>query len=772
VGKTRLSLIIGEQVLGDYPDGVWLVELAPILDPLLVPRTTAIAIGLRHEPQRHVIDMLSDYLHEKKILLILDNCEHLLDTCAQLADMLLKHCPRLKILTTSREALGILGEAVYHVPSLELPKIQQLVEKFRDYESVRLFEERAQLTRTDFSLTIENMSSVAEICHQLDGIPLAIELAAAPVGIFSAEQIAMRLQESFSLLITGNRAALPRQQTLQATIDWSYDLLSPAEQTLFQRLSVFVNGWTLEAAESICSDVNIRFDTISNLLTQLINKSLIVAQEEAGRTRYHMLETIRRYANKKLIEAGESEELRDRHLEYFLNLVVTAEPHLIRPEQLEWLPLLDADYENIRFAFEWSAYTKVAESSLNFCYVLCWFWIIRGYWLEGFTWVKSALAIPFQNDSRNVKVARVRAFYTNAILNWYLGNIEQMLGAAEASLELSLGVSNKRDNTIAMFLVEAALMLRGAENDDQSLSVLEQCFAEFHDLNEPFWQVRCFNNIGYLLILQAKLKFHELRVKGLELARKAGERLTIADALYLYSDWLSRINRTHEAKMYAEESEKLYKQIGAENNSPNFFVFAEIAWTDGDFLKAKTLYLGQQELLSILGERYGLSQCKAKLSLLAIEDGKLKQAQIYLEEALAISREIENSPLIALRLAELSNLFYLQGNLEAFREKFQESLSFKSCFDKLQKACVLMAILRALSFEEPEFSAYVLGVVHEYEKESDFPLTPSEKRYWSHAEGYARKVLGDAPFEALFAEGQKMSLDEALDLALKTVEEM
>jgi predicted ATPase/DNA-binding XRE family transcriptional regulator len=266
VGKTRLSIRVGEQALQYYADGVWLVEFASILDPLLVPRTTAIAIGLRDEPQRPVIDMLSDYLRDKKILLILDNCEHLLDSCAQLADTLLKRCPALKVLATSRETLGILGESIYRVPSLQLPDLQKWLENIRFYESVRLFEERAQLIQADFSLTLENSPVVAKICTYLDGIPLAIELAAARVGTFSIEQIEARLRQSFDLLTTGNRTALPRHQTLRATIDWSYDLLSLAEQILFQRLSVFVNGWSLDAAQSICSDLNQEFETIPSLL--------------------------------------------------------------------------------------------------------------------------------------------------------------------------------------------------------------------------------------------------------------------------------------------------------------------------------------------------------------------------------------------------------------------------------------------------------------------------------------------------------------------------
>src|SRR6266508_1019419 len=267
VGKTRLSLKVGEQVLENYVDGVWLVELAPILDPLLVPRAIAIAVGLRDEPQRPVIDMLCDYLRGKEMLLILDNCEHLVDACAHLANALLQSCPLLKILATSREPLGILGEAVYRVPSLGLPDFQQLLDTFRDFESVELFEERAQLAQFDFSLTLENASSVAQICHRLDGIPLAIELAAAKIGLFSTEQIAKQLDDRFNLLTEGNRTALPRHQTLRASMGWSWGLLTDSEQILMRQLSVFAGGWNLEAAQAVCDG------TVLELTHSLVRKS-------------------------------------------------------------------------------------------------------------------------------------------------------------------------------------------------------------------------------------------------------------------------------------------------------------------------------------------------------------------------------------------------------------------------------------------------------------------------------------------------------------------
>jgi non-specific serine/threonine protein kinase len=771
VGKTRLSIKVGEQVLGNYADGVWLVELASVLDALLVPRTTAIAIGLRDEPQRPVIDMLSDYLRGKQMLIILDNCEHLLDACAQLADTLLKRCPELKILATSREALSIVGEAVYQVPSLGLPNIQQLIDKFRAYESIRLFEERAQLVRMDFSLTLENSSSVAKICNRLDGIPLAIELAAARVSTLSTEQIEKLLQDSFHLLTTGNRTALPRQQTLQATIDWSYNLLSPAEQTLFRRLSVFVDGCTIEAAAAICADITIKSETILDLLTQLINKSLVVGQEEAGRIRYRMLETIRRYANEKLAESGEANISQDRHLEYFLNLAETAEPHLIRPEQLEWLPKLDADYENLRSAFEWALSKETAEQSLNFCKALGWFWIIRCHWLEGLNWSTKALAKPTQQKRRNEKVARARAQYTNALLNWQVGNGEQMQSSAETSLALLLEVSDKKDIAISRFVLGTALRLRGDTNN-KAHPLLKKSLAEFEALSEPFWQAISFAVYGFGLARQEKLSFHKICLKYLELARKAGERSILADALTNYADWLFRIGQVGEAKKYAEESNLLYKQLGANIAHANSSLFADIAWSNGDYEKARLLLMDLEQRLRLLGDQHFRWNCIGKLGILAIEEGNLEQAQICLEEGLMHEREVGLIPGVAFYLNELGNLFYLQGNHERFKQSVRESFSLKNYLDEYHKDHLLMATLGWLYPQKPERSANLIGIIANFEQENNFPVKAYQKRYLDRAETCARKALGDVAFESAFAKGQKMTLDEALNLVLKTVEEM
>jgi non-specific serine/threonine protein kinase len=770
VGKTRLSIKVGEQILSNYTDGVWLVELASILDPQLVSRTTAIVIGLRDEPQRPVIDMLSDYLREKKMLLILDNCEHLLDACANLIDTLLKHSPGLKILATSREVLDILGEATYRVPSLELPDIQQPLEELRRYESARLFEERAQLARMDFSLTIENASSVAKICSWLDGIPLAIELAAARISTLSPERIAARLQENFSLLTTGNRTALPRHQTLQAAIDWSYDLLSPAEQTVFRRLSVFVDGWTAEAAESICSDANLNYEAISDLLTQLINKSLVVVSEDREGTRYRMLETIRQYGNTKLIEARESELVRDRHLEYFLNLAETAEPYLIQPEQIEWLPVLDADYENLRLALERALLNESAELPLRLCAALGRFWVIRCYWLEGSRWLDKALAKPMQNSNGRAKTARVKSLYQYAELANQLDHLDVMKNSAELSLAFAHETSDNRDASIARFYVGYSLNRCG--DDDQARLLIEQSFADFRELNDFYWQAYCYQVLGEILETQGQIDLTERMRQDLALAQKTGERLILAEALWNNSKWLYMFNNIDEAIKCAKEVDVLFEQIGSKQSLTSNLL-AEIAWMNGAYQEARSYYLEIERRFGLLGEKNLRSIMLANLGRLAMEQGDLNQAQAYSKQALTIARELDNKDEIAMRLAELGISSYLQRNIEICRQNFRESISMVKRFNTYRpKRHILFLMLNHLEIKELVKPVHILGALDASRNEGERPITPLNMRYYNRAETHARRSLGDEGFASAFADGQKMSLDKALDLALKTVEEM
>ncbi len=362
-GKTRLSLQAAADVLDTYPDGVWLVEFATIDDGALVPETVAAALNLRQEADRPLTSTLTHFLRDRNLLLILDNCEHVVAACARLAETLLRACPKLHILASSREPMSIAGETAWPVPPLNLPDhwreitaSENAIERLGEYEAVRLFTERASLARPAFQLTNENVHLVAQICWRLDGIPLAIELAAARIRVLTLQQIVERLDDRFHLLTTGSRNAVPRQQTLRSLIDWSHDLLSDPERRLFRRLSVFARGRTLEAIEGVCSGEGVDAFDIVDLLQQLMDKSLVYAEKSSGHgSRYFILESIWDYANEKLIAAGESEIFRVRHLDYILHFAEDAAPRICGPPQREWLELVEQEEFNIRYALEASA---------------------------------------------------------------------------------------------------------------------------------------------------------------------------------------------------------------------------------------------------------------------------------------------------------------------------------------------------------------------------------------------------------------------------------
>ena len=774
-GKTRLSIQSASESLTQYPDGVWLVELAPILDPLLVPRATAIAVGLRDEPQRPVIDMLCDYLREKKTLLILDNCEHLVNACAQMADKLLRLAPNIRILASSREALGIAGEVTYRVPSLGLPDMEHLpsIESLSQFEAVKLFIDRAAAAVSTFSVTNDNAPALAQICYRLDGIPLALELAAARVRMLSVDQISSRLDDRFRLLTGGARAALPRQQTLRAAIDWSYNLLPPNEQVLFRRLSIFVGGWTLEAAESVCGGEStsglVGSDDILSLLEHLINKSIVIKEEKGPATRYRMLETMRQYANEKLVDANESDALRNRHLEYFLVLAEAAAPHLIRSTQLEWLAQLDADYENLRRALEWALSKDTAESSLRLCAALGKFWETRCYWLEGSKWMKSALAKSTPDPTKAEQIARVRALNWDVALASDLDDFERMKTSSELGLTLAQEVSDRRDIAIAKFNVRSYLSRR--EKYDEAFSLFEESFAAFQELNEAYWVAISHKWLGIILFNKGGQDYLGIATQEVELARKAGERKHLGETLSELSYWLFRDNRLTEAEKYNREADMMLKEIGSSMNDTSVF-YAQTAWATGKYEEAESIYMDVQERLGLLGEKNLRSPAIACLGIATMEQDKLDQAQAYLEQALATARELEFTRFIAFRLAELSNVFYRQGNTEKLKQVARECVPHTKGLHKIHKVHPLLMLLQTTYMQNLQISTKGLGSIDTAQTEVALPLDPITKHYWNRIETHARDVLGGAGFESSLAEGQKLSVDEALDLALKTVEEM
>jgi non-specific serine/threonine protein kinase len=625
VGKTRLSLKTGEQVLRDYAHGVWFVELAPIADPLLLPRTIAIAIGLQDVPQRPVMDMLSDYLREKNMLIILDNCEHILDACAQIADFLLKKCPHLKILATSREALGIVGEAVYQVPSLQLPSMQQFLEDFRNYESIRLFEERARLVKKDFSLTAENISSIVEMCTRLDGIPLAIELAAGRVNMFSIDQIVAKLHASFDLLIGGSRTALPRHQTLQAAINWSYDLLSPAEQVLFRRLSVFVNDWTPEAAEFVCTDANIKSDTVLDLLTQLVKKSLVITVELQGKVRYHMLETIRQYAYEKLGAAFEEESTHSQHLNYFLKLSEQIEQELAGPQQVEWFALANSERHNLRATLEHACRVNI-EAGLYIAGRLELFWTHLDS-NEGRHWLAKLLLNP---EAKAYPHARAKALHTQSELLFDDQQYEEAQAAAEESLALFRAVGDPSGEVDGLFSLARMNMLGSSPNPEKGSELAHQALARAQTLGDIRRQADALDLLGWDH-RDFKRAFSHWE-EAITLYRQIGHWSRLARSLSSFGFFLLMDGQLDTAQKYLNESKLFLDQLNFTATGHLLASLAQIAILRGDYEQARTYFLQDAETSSELGRRMYYLWARARLGFTELLTGNITEArQIFTE---------------------------------------------------------------------------------------------------------------------------------------------
>ena len=575
-GKTRLSLQVGAECLGQFSHGVWFAELAPVADPALLSQTLLAIFKLREDAHRAPLDVLIDYLRQKNILLILDNCEHLIEACARLSEVLLHACPKLYILASSREALGIAGEVAYRVPSLAIPDSNHSLslEKLLEVESIRLFTERAVTLKPDFELTKDNASFVAQICSRLDGIPLAIELAAARVKVLTPEQIAARLDDRFRLLTGGSRTALPRQQTLRSMIDWSYSLLTEQEKTLFRRLAVFVSGWTLEAAESVCADEEqdgILPHDILDLLTRLVDKSLVTTEEVMGETRYHRLETIRQYSREKFFESNEVESIRKWHLNFFVRFAEAADQGLKGRDQIIWGNRVAIEQDNLRAALEWGL-NKDPYSALRIAGAANLFWTAGGYSAEGFRWTQQALELFEKNFAPNGvtveqgRVARARALRGLTRLYLSLGDNANAKRVAEESVALYRQNSDRRGLSFALVVLAYPLEFLGERV--QAEAVLQESYAIARAEGDVYVTCRSLNRLARVIMdLHHDLDLSQGYVEeSLRSAREAGLRSQEAEALDVLGLIAIHRNDHNEARSRFKESSSVYQEIGATFN--------------------------------------------------------------------------------------------------------------------------------------------------------------------------------------------------------------
>ena len=567
IGKSRLALQVAAGALDGAGDGVWLVELAPVAEPELVARTVVALLGVREEPGRPVLDTLANAVGDRHLLVVLDNAEHVLGAAAKLADALLRSCPRVCLLVTSREPLGISGEHVFRVAPLPVPPTGLAVPgELAGFESVQLFAERAVLYRHGFALDDANAAAVAAVCVRLDGIPLALELAAARLGSLSVPEISSRLDQRFRLLTGGSRTALPRHQTLRALIDWSYDLLTPDEQVVLGRLSVFAGGWTLAAAEAVTAAGDAGEWQVLDHLAALVGKSLVLADEIQGSTRYRLLETIRHYAAERLARrpGGELGETRAAHRDYYLGLVETADLHLRGPDEAAWLDRLEADFDNIRAALAFSvADPDSAEPGLRLAAGLHRFCNMRGHGVE----VLEALTILLERpDAQTPTRARARALTVTCHLRDYFGDDPAPPSMADEAIRIARDLA---DDTITADALAQLCWLSFEHGDlPAALAQIDEAVGLARRARDP-------RLIAYILSRRAVFNSEAGNLdaafadnqEAITLSRAAGDNYRLATTLANLAIDEHAAGKLPAARAHLQEASTLADNLGYQNLS-------------------------------------------------------------------------------------------------------------------------------------------------------------------------------------------------------------
>ena len=660
-GKTRLALRIAHELAGASKYGIWFLDLSSLTDPSLIYQKIASTIGIREHSSRSLLDMLVNYLSTHQSLLILDNCEHLIEACAEIADILLQKCADLKILATSREVLGITGEVSWIVPPLSLPKVQpwrgptsaqEALGEYQKSESMQLFIARATTNAPKFKITSQNSAWVAEICRRLDGMPLAIELAAARVRTLSVQQIAERLDDRFRLLTAGSRTAASRHQTLAATIEWSYTLLSEKEQKLLQRFSVFPGSGTLKAIESVCMGHGIKKSEVLDTLSQLVDKSLVVTRQKTGKKRYFLLETIQEFALEKLAESQEMKTTKDRHIDFFLNFAKEAEPKLSGPDELIWYERLEIEHDNLRSALAWALESQNSEAGLRLAGSLSFFWFVQGHLREGIIWLEKAL-----------ENGQGASFASQAKALRFLGGL--------------LMSSEKKDLYQISRLFEESLKLCRQLDDSSGIAWI-------------------LNQSEVIAMMQGELREAKLLLEeSLALRKEVGDPWSIAQTLQNFAPLFLKQNDFASAKDFAEETITWFQRAGYKRGVVRTSMdIAEIARLEGNSAYATTLLTKALPQLVQIGDKWSSAEVLESLATLAIDQHEIKRATQLFGIAEALREEI------GMPLQEIEHEKY-QKNVS----KLQEHLS-ETEFSHVWRQGRTMTLEQVIEFifHEPEMS--------------------------------------------------------------------
>jgi non-specific serine/threonine protein kinase len=597
IGKTRLAQQAAAEVLDAYRDGVWFVDLAPLSDPTLVPSAVAQVLGVKASPAEPLANALCKQLRTREMLLVLDNCEHVLDGCARLVEALLRETAQVTIVATSRESLHLAVEGTYAVPPLPLPTPKSGSQSVARSEAVQLFVERARQYRPRFDLKDERARAVAEICVRLDGIPLALELAAARVAMLPVEEIARLLDQRFRLLRSGTHE-LPRHQTLQAMIDWSYELLDDAEKALFGRLSVFAGGWSLAAAEAVCGGEPIGAGEVVYVLIGLMEQSLVVADE--GGDRYRMLETVRQYARDRLMSSGEDERWRDRHLAHFLALAQKAEPKLIGEEQAEWLQRLSDEYDNLRGALTCAIERPEVATGLSLCTALQRFWLTRGYSSEGRVWCLRALEKP---DGEPQRPERAKALCAAGVLAFRQADYPGATSLHKESLKIWQALGERK--RIASELGNLGNVAHEEGDNSEARALHERCLALMREIKDSWGIAGALNNLGNVANAQgqfaAAVKYYE---ECLAIARELGDQHGQGITLHNLGAAAFSLGELSRAWALLEESLVVRRKLGDRwGIASSLNSLGEVACAQGDYPAAKERFREGLTISRVLDDR-------------------------------------------------------------------------------------------------------------------------------------------------------------------------
>ena len=760
-GKTRLALQLALDSHSAFEHGAAWCDLTTLTDPNLLPQTVVQQLGLKTSGRRAALDELIDVLRERQQLIVLDNCEQVLNACATLSDALLKECPQLVILTTSLQPLGLPDEKVWPVPPLDVPQSDD-VTVLSQSDAVALFIDRAREVLPTFELTTDNAASIGSICRRLDGLPLAIELAAARVKMLSIEQIDLRLSEAFKLLTRGTPAQLPRHQTLHAVMDWSYQFLNAPEQLLLRRLAVFAGSFTLDMAEAVCGEN--KTANVLDPLSDLVDKSLVTLQPRADQheVRHQLLEVIRQYAREKLDESGEAAEIQARLLDWAITFAEWAEPELVGLRQGYWLTQLALNYSNLRGALQYARSRDLIEQGLRLANALQQYWFIRGEFTEGQSWLETLLS-----SAKALSVSpRLRA------------------GALQGTGRM-LHRQGQFDR--ARVLAEESLQLR-------------------HELGDPSAIADSLNLLGLVAAdvgdyAQAQ-RYHE---EGLQLRRAAGNLRNVAVSLGNLGYVFRQQGRFEQARRLYEEALTLYRQSGDLRSSALILTnLGNIANSYGDYPHAKALYEESLAIARQFGDQWSVGRALTNLAVNAIHQGEYVQAEQLQREALTISQTLGDALNLSSALSNLGVLAELRhefsqaanyhedalarwkamnytwgialtsialGRVATERGELQRAVAFHLEGLKLYQAVDHREGI-ATSFEglagvavkrrQAKQAARRLGVAAQLREALSVPPTPPERDVIERIAAEARSQLGSDAYQQAYAEGKVLRLEQAL----------